>query len=69
MPGRRVTLYRKLAGKKAFHVVATKVTNHHGLVTFRPRQTRGATYYAMFPSKASGLLGSRSSRHHVGLRH
>jgi Zn-dependent metalloprotease len=69
VPGRRVTLYRKLAGKKAFHVVATKRTTHHGLVTFRPLQKRGATYFVAFPAKVSGLMGSRSSRHHVGLRH
>jgi hypothetical protein len=69
VPGRRVTLYRKLAGKKGFHRVATKKTSHHGLITFRPRQKRGATYFVAFPAKVSGLLGSRSSKHHVGLRH
>jgi bacillolysin len=66
--GRRVTLYRKLAGQHGFHSFTATTTSSTGLYEFRPRQQHRATYYVSFASKVSGLLGSRSSKHRVTVR-
>lgn len=67
--GRHGTLYRRLAGQHAYHAFSTRTTNSRGAVTFRPHQSRAATYYVSFASKVSGLLGSRSSAHRVTVSH
>jgi bacillolysin len=66
--GRHVTLFRKLVGQRGYHAGATTTTNSSGAYTFRPHQSVKASYYVSFPSKVSGLLGSRSGARGVSVR-
>jgi bacillolysin len=66
--GRRVRLYRRLAGQHGYHPFSSARTSSVGAFTFQPLQARKASYFVSFASNVSGLLGSRSSTHTVTVR-
>jgi bacillolysin len=66
--GRRVTLFRKVAGQHGFHQVSSRTTTSAGGYLFRPRQKAKATYFVSFTAKVPGLLGSHSTKRAVTVR-
>ena len=66
---RSISLYRKVVGKPGYRKLNTKKTNSSGAVTFNPHQKHPSTYFATFSANSTVVLGSRSSKHLVNLRH
>jgi len=66
---RSISLYRKVVGKPGYRKLNTKKTNSSGAVTFTPNQKHPSTYFAAFAANSTILLGSRSTKHLVALRH
>ena len=58
-----------MVGKPGYRRLHTKKTNSSGAVSFNPHQSHPSTYIARFAANSTILLGSRSSKHKVALRH